>query len=391
MSKELVIIFGTPAKTSSQIEELHHLPYFLRFFDKVRVLYWAKKEEGGEVFIKKEGRFVFYPYDEPYDSGYVTGVKFMFWIGKSLLRMLRESSSKKKLVFMTVIPIWPGIPTLMVGKLKGKKTVLRLEAQKIDYVKKEERLEGGCRMALFFKILVLNLVYYLTIPFFDVVIGISEGVSEEARRYGAGKVVTIPNPVDLDFFSPPEKKEGLEKKTPTLLYVGQIKKVKGVHHLIRVVGNLEKKGTEVKLLIAGAPTNPKDQDYFKTLKTMSAGLDVEFLGWVSHKRLSRVYKRADIFVLPSYTEALGKATMEAMASGLPVVATATSGTNYLVKEGVTGLIIPLGDHRALEQKIRVLVEDPELRREMGGAARKRIEEIMEEAEKNNEKLWKNLV
>jgi glycosyltransferase involved in cell wall biosynthesis len=84
--------------------------------------------------------------------------------------------------------------------------------------------------------------------------------------------------------------------------------------------------------------------------------------------------RADVFVLSSRSEGLPMAILEAMAAGLPVVATAVGGIPELVADGETGLLVPPGDADALAEALRRLVADPELRRRLGDAARTRVEE-----------------
>jgi type III pantothenate kinase len=82
--------------------------------------------------------------------------------------------------------------------------------------------------------------------------------------------------------------------------------------------------------------------------------------------------RADLFILSSVTEAFGLAAAEAMATGLPVIASAVGGLTEVVAEGVTGFLVPSRDPGALADRIIGLAEDPEMRREMGKAGRERV-------------------
>jgi len=120
-------------------------------------------------------------------------------------------------------------------------------------------------------------------------------------------------------------------------------------------------------------------------------LDVEFLGWVPHQDLPSIYQRATVFVLPSYSEALGMAIMEAMASGLPVVASDISGPRELVKDGKTGFLVKPGEPEIIKEKLSILLENPDLKESMGIAGRERIQEIMKEVDENNKKLWNKLL
>ncbi len=386
MRKELVIIYDTPATTHFQIMENHNPSHYLQSFEKIRILYWSKKTTPA-VFEKEGARIVFYPYQQSYDSRYISGLKFMFWIAKTLVKICQEIDKETQLVFLTVIPLWAGLPTLLIGKLKKKKTILRLEAQKFEYLKEEARLEGPLKFPLFLKLLVLKLVYRFTIPLYDAVIGISDGVTKEAKRNGAKKAITLPIQINLEPFLAGEKEKS---HSPVLLYVGQIKKIKGLEDLIVSLRLLEKQGIKPKLLVAGEVTNPKDEAFLRKIKNLSQGLEINFLGWLSRSALAEVHQKADIFILPSYTEALGMATMEAMASGLPIVSTKTSGGQYLVEEGKTGFLVEKGKPEQLKEKIKILIENPDLRESMGLAGKERIKRIMAEALQKEKIFWREL-
>jgi glycosyltransferase involved in cell wall biosynthesis len=385
MKKELVIIYDTPAITHFQIMGSHNPEHYLQFFERIRILYWSKEKQP-LIFEKESGRIIFYPYERSYDSRYISGLRFMFWIAKTLLELCQREE-KTQLVLLTLVPLWAGLPTLLVGKLKKKKTILRLEAQKFEYLKEEAKLEGAVKSFLFFKLLILKLVYRLTIPFYDAVIGISDGVTKEAKKYGAKKTITLPIQINLE----PFLAGGKEKSHfPVLVYAGQIKKIKGLEDLISSLRLLEKQGIKPKLLLAGEITNPKDEAFMKKIKNLSQGLEINFLGWLSHSALAEVHSKADIFVLPSYTEALGMAMMEAMASGLAIISTKTSGGQYLIEEGKTGFLVEKGKPEQLKEKIKILIENPVLRKSMGLAGKERIKKIMAEALQEEKIFWQEL-
>lgn len=111
------------------------------------------------------------------------------------------------------------------------------------------------------------------------------------------------------------------------------------------------------------------------LRALAADLGLEdrivFTG--PRRDVARVLSAFDIFVLTSHTEGLPNAVMEAMAAGLPVVATRAGGTDELVEEAVTGHLVEVGDGPALSRKIELLLGDPEARLGMGQAGLRRVE------------------
>ncbi len=250
------------------------------------------------------------------------------------------------------------------------------------------------KISTFIKVLILKIIYYDTLPFFDYIIGISEGIVKEAKRFGAKKIVKIPILINSDYFfskSGGPKNISPDSNNATILFVGQIKKVKGIHTLIEALHALKKEDNLApKLLIAGDITSQRDLGFYQELKNAAKGLNVEFLGWIDHQNLPEVYQRADIFVLPSFSEGLGMVTMEAMASGLPVIATKTSGAKDLVKDGETGFLVPVGDPVSIKEKILVLLKNPELKKSMGENGRKRIEEFRGAVDREYKKLWQDL-
>jgi len=198
-AKEIVIVYDTPSKTHLHLLYTHNLVSLQKHFDRIHVLYWSN-EDRKDPFSLEAGLLTFYPYSAPYQNGYIAGVKFMFWIAKTLSSVSKLSEKDTRMVFMPIIPIWAGIPTLLVGKLKRRKVVLRMEASKMEYIKLQDKLEGRPHIATLAKVLILKAVYATTIPLYDYVIGISESVSEEARKYRGKRVITIPVSFSMDLW-----------------------------------------------------------------------------------------------------------------------------------------------------------------------------------------------
>lgn len=101
-------------------------------------------------------------------------------------------------------------------------------------------------------------------------------------------------------------------------------------------------------------------------------IDVQFLGWVDD--MPSIFNRSTVVVFPSFCEALGLVVMEAMAHGKPVVAYDIEPQRELIRNGVTGVLVPLGDKEALGQAIQGLLDDPERATQMGLRAQKDVTE-----------------
>ena len=199
----------------------------------------------------------------------------------------------------------------------------------------------------------------------------------ELARLGAN-VRHIPHSVDLHLFVP----RGKGARTfITLLYVGRVVKEKGIKELCAVFESLLEKYPHLRLVVVG--DGPE-------VRNIEASKGVVCKGHLSdQKDLVREYQAADIFVLNSFKvdgweELFGISLVEAMACGLPCIATDCVGPKELVEDGVNGFIIPQQDRRALHQKLEQLILDPDLRAKLGARARERALDFALEA---NARKW----
>jgi len=154
--------------------------------------------------------------------------------------------------------------------------------------------------------------------------------------------------------------------------VGRLQTVKDQLTLTRAFVRLQTLTPEVRerlrLVIVG--DGPLLGDVREILRT--AG--VSHLAWLPGARedVPAILRGMDIFVLPSLAEGISNTILEAMACGLPVVATRVGGTPEIVSEGVTGLLVPPDDPEAMAQRIQMYIRDDELRQRHGGAARESV-------------------
>ncbi|MDB6090568.1 MAG: glycosyltransferase [Gammaproteobacteria bacterium] len=253
----------------------------------------------------------------------------------------------------------------------------------------------------------------------DSVVTVSDFVTDRARaRFPAlaASIHTIGNGVDVRRFAPDTQRPPSRRPT-RLLFVGRISPDKGVHLLVEAFDRIARERPDVELTLVGkvgmlpfdlvslllnddeAALNSLRPFYGRStfawltkevlgqrrsyadhlvarLSPQTAGR-VHFRGSVSLEELIRLYREADLLVLPSiWRESYGLPVAESMASGVPVLASHCGGVPELVTEGVTGRLVPRLDVDALTNAMRDLLSDPVRLREMGRESRLRAERLL---------------
>lgn len=185
-----------------------------------------------------------------------------------------------------------------------------------------------------------------------------------ARGVSAERLIVNPYGVDLRRFHPPGRRP--DRDPARLVFVGRIGPRKGVDTLIAALERLSP-GTVAARLIG-----PHDPGVAALLaRADAAGIAAD--GALPGNALPAAYTDADIFCLPSREEGLPLTMLQAMAAGLPVIATPETGAADVMTDGVHGRIVPSGDPAALARAIGALAADPAARRAQGAAARQRVE------------------
>ena len=152
-----------------------------------------------------------------------------------------------------------------------------------------------------------------------------------------------------------------------VVFMGWIDRKKGVFDLCEAVLRLKRQGLALSVLICGEGEHFTELESW--IKANGLCADVALLGWVFGEEKSDVLASSDILILPSYSEGMPNAVLEAMSYGLPVVASRVGGIPELVKDGESGLLVDPGDVDALTMAIERLSVDTALRVRMGARAR----------------------
>ncbi|HEX9018974.1 MAG TPA: glycosyltransferase [Anaerolineaceae bacterium] len=198
------------------------------------------------------------------------------------------------------------------------------------------------------------------------------------------KITIIPPGVDISHFYPIPADEakcaiGVPDTDRMLLFVGRIEPLKGVETLIRAIAHMRTTGITAQyphyLAVIGGDPDASAKDVnseMARLKRLCHKLGLEdlilFLGKRSQSSLPYYYSAAEVLIMPSHYESFGMVALEAMACGTPVVASQVGGLAFLIQDGVTGYVVPGGDHLALSERLTELISQPELRARLGQQA-----------------------
>lgn len=252
---------------------------------------------------------------------------------------------------------------------------LLLQVASMAAVERQTRIQNGSllsRLGERFKLALMVRDENRGITEPDVLLVMNEWLDRLAReRRGAKRTVFAPPGIDTMRFTPPPA--GAVRDC--ILSVGRLgDSRKGFRHLFRAYAELRKTLPACPpLVVAGTGDLPEAEREF--LRDSALDAHVEIRRDVSKGQLVGLYQRAALFVLASDEEGFGFVIVEAMACATPVVSTACGGPNLIVADGVTGLLVPVGDSSALAEAMRRCLAEPALARHLGAAGRARAVEV----------------
>jgi phosphatidylinositol alpha-mannosyltransferase len=203
-------------------------------------------------------------------------------------------------------------------------------------------------------------------------------VSQAAADYHAGALglpassfKIVPNGVEVARFADAEPfAELVDPERPTLLFVGRLERRKGLEPLIRAFTRLKTERPELRLLVIGEGA---ERERCQQLLPARLRSDVVFLGRVSHDDKARFFASCDLYVSPALGgESFGIVLLEAMAAGLPLVASDIPGYRSVARDGAQGRLVPPGDRAALATAIGALLDNPALRAAMATEGRRTV-------------------
>jgi glycosyltransferase involved in cell wall biosynthesis len=196
----------------------------------------------------------------------------------------------------------------------------------------------------------------------------------ERAHLPAERILVIPNGVDTRPFSLRRggfrEREGIPADRTVITTVGRLDTQKGLPYLLEAARLVTRGRPDLRFLVVGE--GPRRRDLLRHRDRLGLKGHVSFLGFRTD--IPQILADSDIFVLPSLWEGMPIVLLEALAAGLPAVATDVPGVTEVLTDGETGLVVPPKDAGALARALRELLDDPALRRRFAQAGRRRVAE-----------------
>jgi len=254
----------------------------------------------------------------------------------------------------------------IIGGLAAKTAGVKVVAHCHDILNKEKIIE---KQLIFYQLVFMNRI-----------IAVSENVRRQFQVWNKipDKVQTIYNAIDLNLYNPTlsnpdglKKEFGIDEGDIVIGIVAVFDDCKGHLCLFQAIKKLISEGMKniVCLVVGDGRKREELTDFVKKEKLQDY---IIFLGY--RKDIPDILRIIDICIIPSLQESFGMVALEAMAMKTPVIASAVGGLLEVIEEDRTGLLFPKGDSDALCERIRYLMENPDLRRKIGEAGRRTVEE-----------------
>jgi glycosyltransferase involved in cell wall biosynthesis len=194
------------------------------------------------------------------------------------------------------------------------------------------------------------------------------------------------------------KKLGIDQQKINCIYIGQVYAPKGIHFLLEAIALVKDEFPDIRLYIVGDHVIEEYRDYKKELVKIiekhGMSENIIFTGW--RPDALNIVSLMDILIHPSLSEGFGRAVLEGMALGKPVIASSVGGLREIIKDGENGFLVEPGDPQMIAEKLRLLLLNKNLRDNFGKAARKAArntvfaEYLIQDKVEQLEQIWINM-
>jgi len=258
---------------------------------------------------------------------------------------------------------------IILANLMRKKVIAHFHAGDIDtYFPKQSRLGQS----------FIRVAFAACTDF----IAVSQESARQLRKFaGSANISVIPNAIKTSIFLDHESKLSRKNNNSPvrLLFVGAMGKLKGERDLVNALAIIKNSGANVKATFLGYGAG----DLGIYCEEIGVSGLIEYMGAIPMVERIKYFNSADIFVLPTYAEAMPMSVIEAMAAGLPTISTTVGGIPELIGDGEDGLLVKPGDVDALAKEILFLVNNKDARLQMGRRAQEKARKNMDIAEYSN--------
>lgn len=341
------------------------------------------------------------PYDYPYPGGvteHVTALDKHFRALGHDTRIIAASSTDEDVLSDHIIKVSGAILPVSVSGSKARVAYSPQVYQRVKKILREEKFDvvhiheptipmlsiavlrhsHAINVGTFHAYRESSPAYAYMRPLFKRVFGrldgrifVSDAVQEFITRYFPGDYAIIPNGIDYARFSSADIQpiERFNDGRPNILFVGRMDKRKGFRHLIRAFPYIKNEIPDARLIVVGA-FDDKDKAPFVRYARTHKLHGVHFIGRVSPEEMPRYYRTATIFCAPSTGfESFGIVLLEAMAAGVPTVASDIAGYRDVLENGKAGLLVPPDNEQAIGRAITTLLRDRTQRAQMSECGR----------------------
>lgn len=209
-------------------------------------------------------------------------------------------------------------------------------------------------------------------------------LARKAKAFVEREIFLIPNGIDTELSKPMERNETLaemlglggktkEERSAVIGFAGELREKKGLRALLSGYAQAAK-SRPASLLIVGEVRDGEDKKFFDEFKSANSQLPITVTGPVPHEDIPAYYALMDVLVHPSLRDGMPNAALEAMACGLPVIATPVGGILDALEDGENGVLVNVNDAAVLAGKIVELLDDPQKRAGLGQRARETVVE-----------------
>ncbi len=346
------------------------------------------------------------PYDYPYPGGvteHISALDEQFRARGHDTRIIAASSTDEDVLSDHVIKVSGAVSPVSFSGSKARITLSPRVYQRVKAILKQEKFDvvhvhepgvpvlslavlrhsHALNVGTFHAYRESNAIYEYAGPLVKRIFGrldgrifVSDAVREYINHYFPGDYIIIPNGIDFARFAATDIQpiERFYDGRPNILFVGRMDKRKGFRHLIRAYPYIKQVVPDARLIVVGAFGDKEKGPFIRYARTHHLH-GIHFVGYVSPQDLPRYYRTATVFCAPNTGfESFGIVLLEAMAAGLPIVASDITGFRTVVEDCAEGFLIPPEDSRALAGALIQLLRDPKLRAEMSACGKTKAAE-----------------